>query len=120
MSTNYVAKGDTLDYTNAGSAIASGDVVAVGAQIGIAADAIANGETGVLLMSGVFTVPKVTGAVIAQGEEVIYDSSASKFDDDQATPASGDISKCCVAVAAAGNGATTVDVKINVGVGVVA
>lgn len=116
---NYVNQGCTVDYT-AGADITSGAVVALGNQIGVAVDDIANGETGVLRLDGVFTLPKVSAADIAQGESVIWDSSASAFDDNQATPATGDISGCCVAVAAAGNGETTVDVKINVGVGVVA
>ena len=120
MATNYIYSGDVVDYTNGGSAIASGDVVVIGQQIGVALTAIANGETGSVALDGVFTVPKVSGAVIAQGESVIYDVSAGEFDDNAATPATGDVSGCCVATAAAGNGATTVQVKLNVGVGTVA
>ena len=67
-----------------------------------------------------FTLPKVAAAVIAQGEFVIWDVSAGAFDDSLATPATGDVSKCCVAVAGAIANATYVDVKLNVGVGVVA
>lgn len=119
MATNYVACGDTIDYT-AGSAITSGDVVVVGEQIGIALVDIANGDTGTVAISGIFTVPKVSAAVIAQGESVIYDVSASAFDDNAATPATGDVSGCCVAVEAAGASVTTIDVKLNVGVGTVA
>lgn len=119
MSTNYIASGCTIDYT-AGADIASGDVVVVGDQIGIALDAIANGAVGVVRLDGVFEVPKVSAAVIGQGEKVIYDLSALAFDDSAATPATGDVSGCCVATEAAGNGVLTVKVKLNVGVGVVA
>ena len=120
MSTNYVYSGDVVDYTNSGSAISAGAVVVIGQQIGVALVDIANGATGSVALDGVFTVPKVSGAVIGQGQSVIYDVSVSAFDDNQATPATGDVSGCCVATKAAGNGETTVDVKLNVGVGTVA
>lgn len=120
MTTTYVNEGTVVDYTNAGSALSSGDVVVIGQQIGVCVVDIANGATGSVALQGVFTVPKVSAAVIAQGESVIWDASAVAFDDNLATPATGDVSGCCVAMAAAGNGVTTVDVKLNVGVGTVA
>lgn len=120
MATNYVNDGLVVDYTNSGSALSSGDVVRVGQQMGVCLVDIANGATGSVALSGVFTVAKVSAAVIAQGESVIWDASASAFDDNLATPASGDVSGCCVAMEAAGNGVTSIDVKLNVGVGTVA
>lgn len=120
MATNKVQEGKTLDYANSsGSAIEAGSVVVVGQQIGIAVCDIANGESGPLAMEGVFTVAKVSAAVIAAGESVIWDTSASAFDDNAATPADGDVSGCCVAWEAAGNGVTALAVKLNVGVGTV-
>lgn len=119
MATNYVFSGDVVDYT-AGSNISAGAVVVIGQQIGVALVDIASGDTGTVGLCGVFEVPKVAGAVIGQGESVIYDVSASAFDDNLATPATGDVSGCCVATKAAGNGETTVQVKLNVGVGTVA
>jgi predicted RecA/RadA family phage recombinase len=121
MATNYVYEGKTLNYTNTGAAIASGAVVVVGNIIGIAqGDIAATSGTGVLAIEEVWTVPKVSGAVIAAGEKVLWDVSAGAFDDSLATPATGDVSNCCVAMEAAGNGVTTIEVKINVGVGTVA
>lgn len=118
---NFVEHGQTLVWTNGtGGAVTAGDPVAVGAQIGVAVDDIANGAVGVLCMEGVFTLPKVSAAVIAAGEEIIWDTSADAFDDNAATPATGDVSKACVAWEAAGDGVTTLAVKINTGVGVVA
>lgn len=119
MATNYVYSGDVVDYT-AGADITSGDVVVIGQQIGVALVDIANGSTGSVALCGVFEVPKVAGAVIGQGESVIFDASAGAFDDNLATPATGDVSGCCVATKAAGNGVTTVQIKLNVGVGTVA
>lgn len=117
----FVELGDSLKYTNTGSAISAGDVVVVGNQIGIAAvDIAATTGTGTLDMVGVFDVPKVSGAVIAQGEAVIWDVTAGAFDDASASPDTGDISTACTAWEAAGSGATTIAVKINTGVGTVA
>lgn len=106
MATNYVEKGDTIDWTNStGSAVSSGDVVAVGNILAVALVDIANGESGTLSF-GVFNVPKVDAAVIAQGESLTWDVSVSKFDDNAATPATGDITGA-PAVAWEGKGATT-------------
>jgi predicted RecA/RadA family phage recombinase len=119
MSTNYKQAGEVIEYTASGT-ISSGDVVVVGTQIGIALDDAVSGDVISVSMEGVFAVPKVDAAVIALGEEVFYDASAAKFDDNAATPATGDVSNCCVAWEA--KGATTDEtlmVKINVGVGLV-
>lgn len=114
MATNYLQAGDVIDYT-AGADISSGDVVAIGNLIGVAITDIANGESGAVRVDGVFELPKVSAAVIGAGETVNWDASASAFDDNAATPAAGDLTGGCVAVEAAGNGDTTVKVKINVG-----
>lgn len=122
MATNYVQDGDVIEYANSGAAISSGDVVVVGNQIGVAlVDIAATTGTGSVAMAGVFDLPKVNAAVISQGENVMWDSSAGSFDDGSATPASGDVSNCCVAWESLG--ATTsanIRVKLNVGVGAVA
>lgn len=110
MADNYVAAGNVLDHIASG-AIASGDVVVVGNILGVALDAIANAETGPVQTKGVFTVPKVSAAVIAQGESLTYDVSAAAFDDNEATPATGDVTgAAAVAYTAAGNGETTMQV----------
>lgn len=114
MATNYLQAGDVVDYT-AGAAISSGDVVEMGNLIGVAITDIANGDTGAVKISGVFELPKVSAAVIGAGETVMWDTSAGAFEDNLATPAAGDLTGGCVAVEAAGNGDTTVKVKINVG-----
>ena len=116
MATSMKQPGEVIDYT-AGADIASGDVVVIGgngeAILGVAITDIANGSTGAVAISGVFTLPKVTAAVIGQGESLVWDSSAGAFDDNQAVAASGDVSGgAAVAFAAADNGATTVDVKL--------
>lgn len=110
MASNYVSEGRVVQHT-AASDISSGDVVAMGGTLGVALGDIATGETGSVAVQGVFRVPKVPAAVIAQGDRVMWDSSAGAFDDDNATPATGDVTgPGCMAAASAGNGETTVDV----------
>lgn len=112
MSSNYQQPGEVIDYTNAGTAIAAGDVVRIGKILGVALVDIANGATGSVQISGVFTVPKVSAAVIAQGENLTWDASAAAFDDNAATPATGDVTGApAVAFEAAGAGVTSMAVK---------
>ena len=104
MATNYESEGITVDYI-ATSGISSGDVVVIGSLIGVALADIAIGETGAVMLQGTFHLPKVDAAVIAVGEEVLYDSSAGKFDDAAAVAASGDHKGSITALEA--KGATT-------------
>lgn len=113
MATNYIQPGEVLDWVNGtGSAVTSGSVVAVGNILGVALTDIASAATGSVQITGVFTVPKVTAAVIAQGESLVWDVSAGKFDDNAATPATGDISGApAVAFEAGTSSMTTLKVK---------
>lgn len=113
MAAKYSHEGNVIDWTNGtGSAVAVGDVVKMGGTLGVALVDIADGATGSVGF-GVFTnVPKVSAAVIADGESLTWDVSAGKFDDNAATPATGDVQgPPAVAVGAWGNGATTMTVK---------
>lgn len=114
MTTTYVQPGHVIDYTNAtGAAIASGAVVRIGQLLGVALVNIAIGATGSVSIDGVHRLPKVAGAVIAQGESLTWDASAGAFDDNAAVPAAGDVTGAAsVAFAAAGNGTTTVLVRL--------
>lgn len=108
---NFVQKGESLTIT-AAAAITAGDVVRAGQILGVAATDAAIGEE-VELLFGVYTVPKVTAAVIAQGESLTWDASAAKFDDNLAVAASGDVTgAAAVAWEAAGNGVTELDVLL--------
>jgi len=116
MTTKYVQDGNTIDYSNTGAAIASGDPVVIKdtktGMLCVARDDIAaTTGTGVLNTTGVHILPKVSAAVIAQGGAVYWDASAAKVDDDAATPATGDF-LCGTAWEAAGNGVTTIRVKL--------
>ena len=112
MATNFVQAGDVINWTNGtGSAVVAGQVVAIGQTLGVALVNIAAAAAGSVSIRGVYTVPKVTAAVIAAGESLVWDVSAAKFDDNVATPATGDISgPAAMAFEAAGSSATTLKV----------
>lgn len=91
----------TLQWTNdTGSDVAAGAIVKIGAvgqaMLAIALADIANGATGSVGYNCSVIAPKVSAAVFSQGEFLIWDASANAgagaFDDNQATPASGDVS----------------------------
>jgi len=114
MADNYIQPGDIINHV-ATADITSGQVVKIGQILGVALTDIANGATGSVAVRGVFTVPKVSGAVIAAGESLTWDVSASSgagaFDDNAATPATGDVTgPPAVAYEAAGSGVTTLRV----------
>ncbi|WP_299589584.1 DUF2190 family protein [uncultured Microbulbifer sp.] len=113
MATNFVQDGRMLNVTNSTSAdITSGQVVPVGAVLGVAMDDIAVGETGVLAIEGVFTVPKVSAAEINQGESLTWVTASSAFDSNAATAATGDITGATAfAAEAAGAGTASLAVK---------
>lgn len=116
MATNYQAKGDSVAWTNGtGGAVTSGSVVKLSHTIGIAAGDIADGATGTVFLEGVFTAPKVSAAVFAVGEKLIWDSSAGAFDDSAATPATGDVTGGAIAMVAGANTETTCTVKLTPG-----
>jgi predicted RecA/RadA family phage recombinase len=111
MARTFQQEGDVMTIT-AGATLTSGQVVRVGNILCVALMDIANGATGQVATKGVFTVPKVSGAVIAQGESLTWDASAAAFDDNAATPASGDVTVgAAFAFEAAGNGVTSMAVR---------
>lgn len=107
---NYIQEGKKLVWTNStGSDVASGDVVVVGNRIGIASVAIADGESGVLSMEGVYELAKaVDEAFATQGTAVYWDSANSKI-----TVVAGDNTPAGYIFETAIQAATTVNVKIN-------
>jgi len=117
MAKNLVQTGQVIPWTNGtGSAVTSGSVVAMTNTIGIALGDIADGDVGSVAVEGVFDgVPKVSAAVFAQGEKLIWDTSAGAFDDSSATPATGDITGAAVAWVAGLNTQTTCTVKLTPG-----
>ncbi len=122
MATATYVKGEkcTVDHTPSGAAVVVDQVLVLGDAVGIAQTAIADGATGAATIDGVYTFPKTSAAVIAQGETVDWDVSVGEVDDNAASPASGDCSNFGVAMAAAGNGVLFVKVKLTPGLGTTA
>lgn len=81
-------------------------------RIGVAREAISNGDTGIVAISGVFEFAKVSAAVIKAGEAVGWDASGGEVDDNALTTAAGDVAEFGAAVYDAGNGDTVVEVDI--------
>jgi len=109
---NFKQHGDRILHTLAAAASAGDPVVVGTGLLGVAVNDGAIGEDIDCAIEGVFELPKVSAAVIARGEQVLFDTSADAVDDDAAVPAAGDF-LCGYAMEAAGNGVTVIDVKIN-------
>ena len=109
MATNFVQEGKALNYTPSGADVASGDFVLIGAIGGIAKTDIADGKTGAVHVSGVFSVAKASGAV-TQGQKLYWNTTNSNL----TTTASGN-TIVGVAAEAAASGDANVKILLNVG-----
>ena len=110
---NFQQRGEVIRIPAAAAAIASGQVVRIGNLLTVANHSAAIGEPVECNVKGVYALPKVSGAVIAQGETLVWDASAAAFDDNLATPAAGDLGGAsAVAFEAAGAGVTSIAVLL--------
>ena len=111
----YVQKGSTIDYKNGGTAaIAAGDIVNLTSRIGVAGGNIAVGAVGAVAVSGVYAMPKASGAVTL-GAVLYFDPEADKITTAASTGESSskkDNVPAGWAVAAAGESDAEVLVKI--------
>ena len=104
---NFVQEGDRIQFT-AGADLASGAGVKIGVRFGVCVAAVLSGALGIAAMEGVFTIPKLSTDVVAIGVLLYWDDTNKRL----TTTASGN-TQAGYAFAAAGNGATTVDICIN-------
>ena len=103
----FIQEGNIITVTAAAN-IASGDGVLVGSIFGVAAaDAVAGDEVEVAT-AGVYELPKLSTAVIAQGDRVAWDDTAK-----QIKPPAVGLYPVGVATEAAGNGTATVKVRLD-------
>jgi predicted RecA/RadA family phage recombinase len=73
---NFFKPGDYIDYTNAGSAIAAGDIVVTGDLIGVAVnDIAASNGVGPVLIRGIVKITKPGSQAWTQGQTVFYSGS---------------------------------------------
>lgn len=74
--TNYIQKGDIVDYKNSGaSTIAYGDVIVGEDRVFVAAEEIAVGATGGVHAEGVFEFTTSDETAIAYGQKMYYDAT---------------------------------------------
>lgn len=98
---------------DSGDAVLAGSPVVLGNMVFVALENIADSATGELGIGEVYSMPKVSGAVIGQGETVHFDLSSNAFDDNQMEENDGDILNGAIAWKAAGDGETSVDVFLS-------
>lgn len=104
---NFLHEGERITVT-AGVGVSSGDLVVVGSRVAVACADIATGATGAAATEGVFTLPKKSTDVIAQGVPVYWDADPGEI-----TTTATDNTLAGYAFAAAGGGTTSAQVKIN-------
>ncbi len=76
MKATLIQNGKTIDYGNgSGSDIGYNDVVSIGSRIGVAREAIKNGNTGSLSVSGVYEMAADNTAAFSVGDKVYWDGS---------------------------------------------
>ena len=105
---NYIQNGHIVRVTTPAGGIASGDPLIVGSIFGVAAYSSTEGDPVELSTTGVFQLPKASAAVLTVGARVAWDNTVKEV----TTPAAGRI-PIGVAVEAAGNGITSVAVRLD-------
>lgn len=111
---NHIQKGDFITVPAPAGGILSGEGVIIGNIFGIAAYAAAVGEPVELATTGVYQLPKATAAMMTLGARVAWDNTAKNIN----VPGTGRF-PLGIAAEAAGNGITSVAVRLD-GVGTVA
>jgi len=105
---NYIQNGDMITVIAPVGGVNSGQGILVGSLFGIVAATAAEGEAVEIATTGVFDLPKDAATVIEPGDRVAWDNTAKEI----ALPSVG-LYPVGLAVTAAGNGATTVRVRLD-------
>ncbi|AVW93032.1 DUF2190 family protein [Celeribacter baekdonensis] len=111
---NFIQNGHIIRVTAPVGGITSGTAIIVGNIFGIAAYTSADGDPVELGTTGVYQLPKATTAVLTVGARVAWDNTAKNIN----LPGTGRF-PVGIATEAAGNGITSVAVRLD-GVGTVA
>lgn len=105
---NFVAPGESVDVAAPGGGLVSGNFYLVGALGGVCARSGVQGDTISLRRFGVFTLPKATGAVWTQGDQLYWDNTNKVF-----TKTTAGNTKWGVAAADAASGDATGSVALS-------
>jgi predicted RecA/RadA family phage recombinase len=105
---NFVQPGRTITATAPAGGVSSGDGFLFGALFGVAATDAAAGAPVEAATEGVFTLPKLSTAVIAAGAAVAWDAANGRVD----VPGTGRF-PIGIATEARGNGTATVPVRLD-------
>jgi predicted RecA/RadA family phage recombinase len=103
----FIQNGNIITVTAAAN-IASGDGVLIGSIFGVAATEAVAGDEVEIGTVGIYELPKLSTAVIAQGDRVAWNNSTGKV----VVSATG-MYPIGVATEAAGNGVATVKVRLD-------
>jgi predicted RecA/RadA family phage recombinase len=107
MATNFVQNGHYLTLPAAPYALDPGDGALVGSIFGVSMNESASGAECVLGVTGVYSLLKVTTDVIAIGDDLYWDDSVKAV-----TVTATANTRIGVAVSAAGNPSTAVNVRL--------
>lgn len=111
---NHIQKGDIITVPAPAGGIASGEGAIIGNIFGVAAYAAAVGDPVELATTGVYQLPKANAAVLTVGARVAWNNTAKNIN----VPGAGRF-PVGVATEAAGNGITSVAVRLD-GIGTAA
>ena len=104
----YIQNGHVITVPTPTGGIASGDGLIVGSIFGIAAYSAAEGDPLELAITGVYKLPKASAAVLTVGARVAWDNTAKQVN----APGAGRF-PIGIAAEAAGNGVTSVAVRLD-------
>lgn len=107
MAKNYIQEGDVMDHIAAANLV-SGQMILVGKRVGVVVADISTGQTGAVAMEGVFSAPKLSTDVVAQGDLLYWDDTNKRL-----TITATANTLAGYAFAAAGNGVAAVNININ-------
>lgn len=105
---NYIQNGHVITVAGPTGGVTSGEGLIVGNIFGVAAYAAAAGDPVELATTGVFQLPKATAAVLTVGARVAWDNTAKNIN----VPGAGRF-PVGIATEAAGNGTTSVAVRLD-------
>jgi predicted RecA/RadA family phage recombinase len=107
---NFLQPGQAIDIVAPQGGLTAGQYYRIGGLAGVVASTAAEGETTVLHLTGVYTLPKKTGTAWSVGDVLYWDASNAEF-----TKTGGANSPAGVAAAAAASGDATGAVRLDPG-----